>query len=210
MRHLICLSLFCIFFTSSPDSYLVAQDLERVDSLTTFLAATNQNLPARQEDSTSVNALNELALEFLYVNPDTTILLAERAAKLAQDAHFTRGEANAYNSGAGGHWVKGDYSKALAFFFLALKKRTQLNDHSGMASTLSNIGNVYFDEGDYPQALNHYFKAFDIAEEIDNKQLMAVWLGNIGSVYRRQGETIKALDYFFESLKIKKEIRVPL
>jgi tetratricopeptide (TPR) repeat protein len=114
---------------------------------------------------------------------------------------------------------QGDYSKALDYYFKALKINEEIGNKMGQAPNLGNIGNVYGSQGDYSKALDYHFKALKINEEIGNKRSQANNLCNIGLVYANQGdpsvttskeESIragysKALDYYFKAQKIDEE-----
>ncbi|GIV27215.1 MAG: hypothetical protein KatS3mg027_1029 [Bacteroidia bacterium] len=101
---------------------------------------------------------------------------------------------------------QGNYSRALEYYFRALKICEEIGNKQRQASCLGNIGGVYHEQGNYSKALEYYFKASKINEEIGNKQRQANNLGNIGGVYHEQGNYSKALEYYFKALKINEEI----
>lgn len=104
------------------------------------------------------------------------------------------------------HEEQGDPTKALEYYFKALKASEEIGHKKEIARTYNYIGSVYHAQANYPQALDYYFKALKIDEEIENKKGIAVRYTNIGNVYNLQADYAKALDYFFKSLKINKEI----
>ena len=74
------------------------------------------------------------------------------------------------------------------------------------ASSLNNIGALYYSQSDLPKAIEFYNKSLKIREEIGDKSGIASSLGNIGIIYNDQGDIANALDYYYKSLKIHEEI----
>ena len=171
----------------------------KTDSLLTLLKND-------KEDTNKVNHLTNLAFDLYSINPDSTILLAQRAASLAEKINFQKGEANAYGTVGIGYWAKGNYPNALENYFIALKIDEALKNKRGISKRLGNIGSVYLQQGDYPKALDYYFKALKIGEELGDKNRIANQLGNIGIVYRSQTDYPKALVYYFKALKTFEEL----
>jgi len=101
------------------------------------------------------------------------------------------------------------YSNTDTAYLLAeqtMKLAKAIHYKKGMAGSLNNIGNVYWNQGNYPKAREYYFKALKINEVLDNKKGIAINLGNIGNVYTIQGDFPKVLEYYFKALKINEEL----
>ena len=101
---------------------------------------------------------------------------------------------------------KGDYSKALDYYYQGLKIEEGLKNQKGLAMSLNNIAGVFQYQGDIPKALIYYNRSLKIQEAINNKLGVAEALNNIGYIYNEQGDVPKALDYFHKSLKLQEEI----
>src|SRR6185436_11017794 len=114
---------------------------------------------------------------------------------------------------------KGDYLKALDYYFYSLKVAQQIGDKDREQTQYGNIGMIYKRQGDCSKALDYYFKALRIAEDLANKKAIAINLNNIGNIYLQYREntsisdnnfrdslSTKALDYYGKALKIAKEI----
>lgn len=101
---------------------------------------------------------------------------------------------------------QGNYTKALEYYFKALKIDKEIGNKLGQAIIMGNIGIVYSDQSYYTKALEYYFKALKMDEEIVNKSGQARHLGNIGLVYSDQSYYTKALEYYFKALVINEEI----
>jgi tetratricopeptide (TPR) repeat protein len=164
-------------------------------------------LKTAKEDTNKVNALNKLASELIYNNPDTSIILAEQARAISEKVKSKKHIANSYHNIALANRLKGNYPSSIECNLKALSIREELvrkdslgGDKSGIAKSLGNIGIVYHEQADYPKALDYYFKALKMDEELGNKNGIARHLGNIGLVYWRQADYSKALDYYFRVL----------
>ncbi len=74
------------------------------------------------------------------------------------------------------------------------------------ATSLNNIGLIYFEQGNIPKALEYYNQSLKAKEELGDKQGLANSLNNIGNVYKTQNNIPKALEFYQKSLKLKDEI----
>ena len=76
-----------------------------------------------------------------------------------------------------------DYEKALSYFQRCLHNaKKQYGEQSKwVATSLNNIGNVYYSQGEYAQALSHYEEALKIFRTVfgENHPSVATILDNI-------------------------------
>ena len=126
--------------------------------------------------------------------------------KLGEKIKFPKGIAGAYNNIGVIHDYKGDYEKALEFFFKSLKINEEVDDKQVIASSYNNIGNIQYNKGDYDKALEFYFKSLKIREEIGSKKGMADSYNNIGYIYYSKSDFDKALEFYLKSLTIREKI----
>jgi tetratricopeptide (TPR) repeat protein len=177
----------------------------KIDSLTKVLSSLPK--PSNKlSDSTYIKTLDNLAQEYLFINPDTAITLAQQGLQLAEKINWKKGKAICLNTLGGSNYVKSNYSHALDYYNTGLKIAEEISDKSWQAQFLGNIGIVYYSLSDYPKALEYYFKALKITEELGDKRSMALNLGNIGIVYKEQSDYPQALAYYFKALKIDEEL----
>lgn len=101
---------------------------------------------------------------------------------------------------------QGNYSKAIEYYFMALKLDEKLKNKEGIAKTLGNIGSIYRLQGDYDNALKYLSRALKLKEETGNKKEIQATLGNMGNVYTNKLEYAKALDYYFKARALATEI----
>ena len=193
MKRLSFLVGFCICFLISP------AQRETIDSLI-------NSLKIIKEDTSFINSLNALASAFRFNEPDTSILLGNRALIMAEKINWEKGIAKTERNLGTFYRLKGNYPDALSHYTRALAIYENINDGAGVGTTLGNIGNVYWNQNNYPKALDYYLKALNNSERLGDKNGIATNLGNIGSTYYNQGNYGEALDYYFKALKISDKV----
>lgn len=171
-----------------------------------------------KHDTIKIKALNNLAWEFSYINPDSAIIQSNLALELSQQTKWKIGIAQSEHQLGSFYDDKGDYSASLDHYHKALNVWEELfrssdkvlsqTSKTGKSKTLGNIGVVYRNQGDYPNALSFYFQALKMKEELGEKNGIAKTLGNIGTVYYSQGDFPKALSYYLKALKMAEELGV--
>ena len=100
------------------------------------------------------------------------------------------------------HKQKGDYDQALRYFKEALNLYDSLNEKSGAAKALSNIGNIYSINQDFERALDYYTDAKIIFEDLNDSSRLLRILNNIGNIYLDNGQEKEAIDYYRKVLEI--------
>jgi len=103
-------------------------------------------------------------------------------------------------------------SKALDFYFKALKIDEERKDKNGIAADLGNMGNLYADQADLSSArplerdsllhlgLSCNFKALKIKEELEDENEIAITLGSIGTIYTSLGKYKEAEEYLKKAI----------
>jgi tetratricopeptide (TPR) repeat protein/serine phosphatase RsbU (regulator of sigma subunit) len=196
--------LFAISFLILNSTFVIVeaqqQGQAKIDSLL-------KELPNIKEDTNAVKLLSNLSFEYYLINPDNGIKFGEQGVKVAKKIVWKVGLANCYNSlGVVNSFGKSDYDKGLEYYSKSLKIYEELDNKSGIATALGNIGSIYNFRSNYTKALEYYHKALKINEEIGRKQNISNNLGNIGSIYNYLSDFTKALEYYHKTLKINEEI----
>jgi predicted ATPase len=102
--------------------------------------------------------------------------------------------------------LRGDYELSLEWLGGAKKARTQLEDASGLAQVLIEIGMVLLRKGEYEQAREPLNEGLALAREANDKFNTALALNNQGTVAWYQGDYAAARALYEESLAIRREI----
>ncbi|ACE06616.1 hypothetical protein Aasi_1304 [Candidatus Amoebophilus asiaticus 5a2] len=108
------------------------------------------------------------------------------------------------------HYQGINYKDALIYYQKALEmyRTIYTGNHPDIASSLDNIGNVYYDLIQYQEALKYYEQAFEIKKTIykDTHPSVATSLNNIGNVYRDLGRRQDALNYLKRALAMRQAL----
>ena len=197
------LIVYCLLFSaccllSSVSSH---SQSAKIDSL-------HNVLMTQKDDSDRVNMLIRLALEFQGNAPDSSIRYGNMAFDLSKKITIP-GEKQGWETGVGkssntlavAYYRKGEYSRALDYYYKALsiwERMEQLAKKNGgqgsvssyilssKSRTLGNMGLVYWNQQDYARALKYYFQALKIDEDLGNKSGIGRHLGNIGVIYAEE------------------------
>jgi predicted ATPase len=95
--------------------------------------------------------------------------------------------------------AQGQLEAALALF-------EDSKDDRGIASTVDDIGKLYWLRGDYAKALESTQRALTMRRKIGDRRSIALSLNNLGLVYQDSGQFKLALDAFEQALRIRREI----
>lgn len=79
-------------------------------------------------------------------------------------------------------------------------------DERGIASTVDDIGKLYWLRGDYQKALDNTQRALVLRRKLGDRRSIALSLNNLGLVYQDSGQFKLALDSFEQALRIRREI----
>jgi two-component sensor histidine kinase len=160
-----------------------------------------------QNDSNTVITLQKKLEVFQNNNQLDSVLFYEKQVLIiSTKINYKRGIAHALGSLGLVYKYKGDYSKALNYFFKSLADCEKLDDKLGSIINLGNIGTVYDAQGDFPKALDYYFKALKISESINDKHTTSIQYHNIANLYGNQAMISKSEEYHFKALAIDKSL----
>lgn len=190
------LSTLCVIFLSfsAPDAF--AQK-SKADSISKLLAT-------EKVDSNRVRMMWQLAGYVNIYNPDTAVLLSQKALYQAREIKYADGEARALGALANAFRIMGNYPRALELYFMKLKMVEKGNNPRDLAVTLITIGNAYTSQEEYQNALENYRKADSVIRENQIENLKYYILLNLGDVYNRLNITDSAYNYFKRSLEVAK------
>lgn len=100
----------------------------------------------------------------------------------------------------------GDDLKALSYYEMALNISRKTNNKDILATTLFNVGAVYYRQAiDYEKAYTYLDESSRLFKELNDKNSLGIVLHYLGKVSSLLGKYEKALQSFNETLKIVKE-----
>jgi serine phosphatase RsbU (regulator of sigma subunit) len=92
------------------------------------------------------------------------------------------------------------HDSALYYHNIALSIRKEINDSTGIASSLSNIANVYLYRTKFKEALMNYQEALSYIDTVKVNSYLASITNNIGYSNERTGNYPRAMQYYIKAL----------
>ena len=195
-KHFIPVIFSLLFFIFHLFSF--SQNTQ-LDSLLTALKTV-------KEDTSKVNILNDIFLEYEYTDYKKAKEYLNKALELSQRIDYKKGLGTTYMYLGFYAEDNGDYPDALKNYVASLKIREEIGDKANIPSSYSNIGSIKIAQGNYSEALENFNAALRSNMAIDDKIGMGQSYNNIGAVYNSQGNYSEALKNYFASLRIKEEL----
>ena len=168
---------------------------EKIESLIKKLRTAN-------EDINKVKILNELSVQYVEINLDTAISLANRAITLAQTLKDEKGLAYGYYNLACGLtcYSKEDEAKQILEKVIQIAER--INDNKLIVDSYNEFGILYSKINKFPEALEQHFKALKLCESYNDEKGIATTWKIIGHVYKWTSNYQKAYESYQKSLII--------
>ena len=179
------IALFSLFFFISISCFSQKQVL---DSL-------YKDLAAQKTDTGRVSILYDLSYSYHKSKPDSALILAQQAYKLAKKSKFLKGESWALNGLANAFHSLHNYPRAIEYFIEELKIHEKRGKPKNMANTYISMALVYSSEEEYSKALAYAFKAEDIAKKNRFADLILYSKLNIGDIYEKSNQLSPAMLY---------------
>src|SRR5882757_11015242 len=143
--------LYIVFFLSPV--FAVAQNLKKIDSLKKSLIQSSAE--------NRYKLLADLAWEFRFAYPDSTLIYARKAFNLATELQLPTDLARTLNYQGVAYNYKGERLKAYESFSQALELSTKQKDSSQIAHSNNNMGRLFFEQGLLAKAYDRYVKAYN-------------------------------------------------
>lgn len=138
---------------------------------------------------------------------DSASVYYKKAYDLSLTNKFKPIEVRCYNGFGLIDWNKGNFDKALSYFFKAVKLNESLPQNQRISSSLfyNNIGLIYTEKKLYEKALSYYLKAYGIRVKDKMLSEQGVSLNNIGICYTNLKKTDLAITTFEKGKVIAKQ-----
>lgn len=159
-------------------------------------------------DSVRIRYLLEAASHFQVINPDTAIVLAGEAIKLAETTEDTVQSLEAMVLLGRAKQNRSEFYESTKYFFKAVKIAEKWNDLNKLSSYHNSIGISFYYLKDYEKAIFHIQKAADIKLKLHQIPEYATTLGNLAGVLHQLGrhtEALKALKVAVARLDVNKD-----
>ncbi len=175
----------------------------KIDSLDALL---QERLKYSEPDEATVNLLNELAQQTLFLNRFKSLDYAQQAELFARRLNYREGRALALSTLGNLYSNQGRYQAAIDAYSLAIRLCEGFQDTKAAAALWTNLGMVYTTLNDYPQALSAYRRAQVLREQQQDKRSLAAVLTNIAQTFQAQQLLDSALLYATNGFKLRQAL----
>jgi len=184
-----------IFLLLFAPAMLVAQNLQKIDSLKNKLKESS--LQNRYE------LLNNIAWEFRFAYPDSTIRYGQQAYALANELQLPADRARALNYIGVAYNYKGERLKAYDFYTKALDVATRQKDSTQIAHTNNNLGRLFFEQGILAKAYDYFIKSYTIFKKKGDHSGLAYTLQSLGTLQRSQKDFVQSEKNYLDAYQIR-------
>lgn len=192
-RYCLLLTILLLLF---PSLQATSDEQSPIDSLRKALSN------ARTNDTLRVNLLNVLSVVLRSSSLREAEQYANEARVLAQQLHFTRGEAEALWQLAYFASQRGNNDQALKLLQETKALFEQLGDKAKVAKTTMNMGLVYWQQTDKTKALELVYQSIDAAEKTKDSELLINSLINVGTMISSKGAESQAIELYERALHL--------
>jgi signal transduction histidine kinase len=160
----------------------------------------------RAENQKRFGLLNELAWEYRWALPDSTIHYASEAFVLGQNLKLSKGIAEPLNYIGVAYNYKGDRIKAYEHYDQALKISTGQKDSSQIAYSNNNLGRLFFEQGIMSRSYEYFTRSLSIFESIKDRSGLAYTYQSLANLYKSQRDFPKAEQNHLKAYRIRLEL----
>lgn len=166
----------------------------------TIIDSIQKALQADQSGITRVDLLNDLAWEYLEVDPAQGLQYAHKALKLSKEIRYYDGTAYALGNVAVLYEVMGEYANSMEYYIESLNLYQRMKD-SVMGNTIRhNIAILLGQVGDHETSLDYYKKTLAYDSLHGRKSDLLIDFLNIGATYRELRKPSLARYYYHKGL----------
>ena len=167
-----------------------------------FNKALKQAKTQKQSDIEAWSIIS-LAEMFLGSNPDTSVVLAQKALDIAKEINHPALKARSIYVLGYYNYIKGNFPEALALNQELLTAYAELNDSASLAATYNSIGAIQKNLGEYDKAISNYVKAAEIYQQFNKVREAGRINVNIANVFIQYFKDYdKAIQKLDDALKI--------
>jgi signal transduction histidine kinase len=179
-----------------------AQNLELIDSIKSDLRVI--------EGKKRFDLLNDLAWEYRFAYPDSTIFYAEQAYDYGRNIlNLQSGMARSLNIIGLAHNYKGERLQAFEFYGLAMETANLQRDSIQIAHANNNIGRLFYEQGLLSRSYDYFVKARLLFNRLNDPTGVAYAYQSLANLYKSQRDYQKAEDNYLKAYAIRLKIGNP-
>jgi len=151
-------------------------------------------------DTTRVNVLNKLSVEYRNEDYKKTMSYAEEALKLAEKIKYKKGMAASLTNIGMAYFRQHDYIKSREYLDRSYKILEDLNDDIGIGNYYNATGDIFLQQGLYDNATKYYNQALGIFTKSNVLTGIVRCNNNIGYTFYLREKYARAMEYYIKSL----------
>ncbi|MFI8378208.1 ATP-binding protein [Leeuwenhoekiella sp. NPDC079379] len=186
----------CILFLMVPQAF--AQST-KIDSLSKLLKEVTS-------DTLRSDINEQIAYQYLYYKPDSTLVYVNKALQLAEKNNWSSGIANAHNRKGTYYVVTSQYTEAILEFQKALQFYQKSNNSVGLSTTYGNLASLDFYLKDYDAALENFHKSVELLDTVSQFNQYTKETLNLSAVHREKKNLDSALYYAKRGIEYSKKL----
>jgi signal transduction histidine kinase len=147
--------------------------------------------------------LNDLAWEYRWAYPDSTIHYAKQANSLGHSLSLSKSMAKPMNFIGVALNYKGNRLSAFEHYEEALRISMAQNDSLQIAHSNNNLGRLFFEQGLLARSYTYFVKALSIFEDINDPAGLAYTYQSLANLYKTQRDYSKAEHNYLKANQIR-------
>lgn len=160
----------------------------------------------RAEGQERFHLLNDLAWEYRFANPDSSIILANEAYSFGEFIKLKQGLGRSLNILGVANNYKGNKLSAYDYYSWALDVSMRQKDSSQVAYTYNNLGRIFQEQGLVEKAYPNIIKASEIFSHLKDSTGLAYCYQSLGNLYQSQRNFEKAEENYLKGLDLREKL----
>ncbi|WP_028375542.1 ATP-binding protein [Leeuwenhoekiella sp. MAR_2009_132] len=186
-----CISFFAV-------SQAFAQS-KKIDSL-------SQLLKEAKSDTVRSDINEQIAYQYLYYKPDSTLIYVNKALQLAEKNKWLSGIAKAHNRRGTYYVVTSQYTEAILEFQKALQFYQKTGDISGLSLTYGNLASLDFYLKDFDAALENFHLSIKLLDTVNQFDQYTKETLNLSAAHREKKNLDSAVYYARRGIQFSKKL----
>lgn len=172
----------------------------QVNHLTNYLETTT-------DDLSKCKIYNALCWVYFNSDPPKSMEYAKLQQPLAEKSGNQDAVINSYDNLAYLYQGFSENEKAITYMLKALKVKEELNDITGISTSLAGLAGVYYKMNNFKLALNYFNQSLEIENKTEKSSnegyvRQGAIIGNIGLCYVGLGEIDKGLENYLKAVEL--------
>lgn len=152
-----------------------------------------------------IDVLIDISKYYWDVNPDSSIIFAEKSLKEAKADGSDDAIGDAYNALGNAYFSKYQNETALNYYLKSLEFRKSNGNPLKIGDSYHNLGLIYGELKQFNLAVSSHNKAAEYYEKAKQYDLQSYSFSSIASLYNQINDKNKALEYAFKALHVANE-----